>query len=100
MEIQRQAAMRGMDVGQYLATQWRNMPIGMPMKKGGSVRAPESIEDMHARYAEGGEVEGLGGGFVRPYDPGEIDALANEFMVTIDPMLRQEETSPGYRRAF
>lgn len=85
MEIQRQAAMRGMDAGQYLATQWRNMPIGMPMKKGGAVKAPESIEDMHARYAEGGEVEGPEDGFVRPYDPREIDALASEFMAETSP---------------
>jgi hypothetical protein len=75
-EIQRQATLLGMSVDEYMASRWKNLPLGMPMKKGG-------LADLHAKYADGGEVEDNGG--VERYDPREIDALASEFMAESNP---------------
>jgi hypothetical protein len=48
------------------------------MKHGGMVEGKKSLEELHHRYAEGGEVGDEG--MVRPYDPREVDTIASEFM--------------------
>jgi hypothetical protein len=50
---------------------------------GGMVEGQKSLEELHRRYAEGGEVGGEG--MVRPYDPREVDTIASEFMRGISP---------------
>jgi hypothetical protein len=54
------------------------------MKHGGMVGGKKSLEELHHRYAEGGEVGDEG--MVRPYDPREVDTIANEFMREISPV--------------
>jgi hypothetical protein len=62
-EIQRQASLLGMSVDEYMASRWKNLPLGMPMKKGG-------LADLHAKYS--------GGGSVSAYDPRAVDQLAQQ----------------------
>lgn len=65
-QIQREASAMNMSVSDYLAMKWRSPAT---MARGGMA----SLEQMHAKYAEGGPV-------VSVYDPDEINDLANQIL--------------------
>lgn len=69
-QIQREANAMNMSVSDYLALKWRS-PVAMA--RGGEV----SLEEMEAKYAEGGEVYPPQGE-VAYYDPDEIDRIARQ----------------------
>jgi hypothetical protein len=84
-KIQSDAAANNQTLDQYLARNLGNLSTNAPrlMKHGGMVGGKKSLEELHRRYAEGGEVGGEG--MVRPYDPREVDTIASEFMRGISP---------------
>jgi hypothetical protein len=65
-QIQREASALNMSVSDYLAMKWRSPAM---MARGGMA----SLEQMHAKYAEGGPV-------VSVYDQDEINDLANQIL--------------------
>lgn len=65
-QIQREASAMNMSVSDYLAMKWRSPAA---MARGGMA----SLQQMHAKYAEGGPV-------VSVYDPDEINDLANQIL--------------------
>jgi hypothetical protein len=79
-QIQQDAAANNQTLDQYLARNWGNLATNAPrlMKHGGMVEGKKSLEELHHRYAEGGEVGDEG--MARPYDPREVDTIASEFM--------------------
>ena len=85
-QIQRDAEANNQTLDQYLARNWGNLATNAPrlMKHGGMVEGKKSLEELHHRYAEGGEVGDEG--MVRPYDPREVDTIASEFMREISPV--------------
>ncbi len=85
-QIQRDAEANNQTLDQYLARNWGNLATNAPrlMKHGGMVEGKKSLEELHHRYAEGGEVGDEG--MARPYDPREVDTIASEFMREISPV--------------
>jgi hypothetical protein len=85
-QIQQDAAANNQTLDQYLARNWGNLATNAPrlMKHGGMVEGKKSLEELHHRYAEGGEVGDEG--MARPYDPREVDTIASEFMREISPV--------------
>ena len=69
-QIQREASALNMSVSDYLAMKWRSPAA---MARGGVA----SLEKMHAKYAEGGDVRAPAGE-VAEYNPEEIDRIARQ----------------------
>lgn len=69
-QIQREASAMNMSVSDYLAMKWRSPAT---MARGGMA----SLEDMEAKYADGGDVRAPAGE-VAEYNPEEIDRIARQ----------------------
>jgi hypothetical protein len=83
-KIQAEAARRGMSTSEYMAQNWRNVPLGMPTgySHGG-------LAKLHQKYAEGGEVYPPAGE-IAEYDPDEIDRIARQIHLRLPEDERQD----------
>lgn len=78
-QIQRDAAANNMTLDAYVARNLGNLSANAPriMKEGGAVTKDKSLEELHRRYAEGGDVRAPAGQ-IAEYDPEEIDRIARQ----------------------
>ena len=84
-QIQREASAMNMSVSDYLSLKWRS-PV--TMARGGMA----SLEQMHAKYAEGGDVRAPAGE-VAEYNPEEIDRIARQIHLRFP---EEDLIRPGY----
>ena len=84
-QIQREASAMNMSVSDYLAMKWRSPAA---MARGGVA----SLEQMHAKYAEGGDVRAPAGE-VAEYNPEEIDRIARQIHLSFP---EEDLIRPGY----
>ena len=84
-QIQREASALNMSVSDYLAMKWRSPAT---MARGGMA----SLQQMHAKYAEGGDVRAPAGE-VAEYNPEEIDRIARQIHLRFP---EEDLIRPGY----
>jgi hypothetical protein len=84
-QIQREASAMNMSVSDYLAMKWRSPAA---MARGGVA----SLQQMHAKYAEGGDVRAPAGE-VAEYNPEEIDRIARQIHLRFP---EEDLIRPGY----